>query len=35
VPLTRWRDVNGSRLGLWQMAATPIGLIKIYRRYRR
>jgi dolichyl-phosphate beta-glucosyltransferase len=34
VPLTKWRDVRGSRLGFWQMAATPIGLWKIRQRYR-
>jgi dolichyl-phosphate beta-glucosyltransferase len=35
LPLTRWRDVGGSRLGMSQMAATPIDLLKIQRRYRR
>ena len=35
MPLTRWRDVGGSRLGLRQMAAAPLGLLRIYRRYRR
>jgi dolichyl-phosphate beta-glucosyltransferase len=34
VPLTQWEDVRGSRLGLLQMAATPIGFWKIRRRYR-
>jgi dolichyl-phosphate beta-glucosyltransferase len=35
VPLTRWRDVGGSRLGWSQMLATPVGLWRIYRRYGR
>jgi len=35
VPLSDWRDVRGSRLGFWQMAATPVGLWKIRQRYRR
>jgi len=35
VPLTRWRDVGGSRLGWPQMLATPIGLWRISRRYGR
>jgi dolichyl-phosphate beta-glucosyltransferase len=35
LPLTRWRDVGGSRLGLRQMAATPAGFVAIYRRYGR
>lgn len=34
VPLTKWQDVRGSRLGFWQMAATPVGLWKIRQRYR-
>lgn len=35
VPLTNWQDVRGSRLGFWQMAATPMGLWKIRQRYRQ
>jgi glycosyltransferase involved in cell wall biosynthesis len=35
VPLRRWRDVGGSKLGLLQMAAAPAGLFRIHRRYNR
>lgn len=34
VPLTRWRDVGGSRLGWAQMLSTPFGLLAIRSRYR-
>ena len=33
LPLSRWRDVGGSRLGWMQMAAAPLGLLKIRLRY--
>jgi dolichyl-phosphate beta-glucosyltransferase len=33
VPLRNWRDVDGSKLGPWQMAAAPAGLFRIHRRY--
>ncbi len=33
VPLARWRDVGGSRLRVSQMAAAPIDLLRIRRRY--
>lgn len=35
VPLSRWRDVGGSRLRLPQMLSTPFGLLAIRSRYRR
>jgi glycosyltransferase involved in cell wall biosynthesis len=34
LPLTEWRDVNGSKLGLYDMLAAPIELIWIKIAYR-
>jgi len=33
LPLTKWRDVGGSRLRWMQMAAAPLGLLRIRLRY--
>lgn len=33
VPLTEWREVGGSKLGLAAMTAVPMDLFKIQRRY--
>ncbi len=33
LPLSEWRDVGGSRLRWMQMAATPLGLLRIRLRY--
>jgi dolichyl-phosphate beta-glucosyltransferase len=33
VPLARWRDVEGSKLGWMHMASAPVGLFQIHRRY--
>jgi glycosyltransferase involved in cell wall biosynthesis len=33
LPLSAWRDIGGSRLGWTQMAAAPLGLLSIRRRY--
>jgi dolichyl-phosphate beta-glucosyltransferase len=35
LPLTKWRDVGGSRLRWMQMAAAPLGLLRIRLRYPR
>jgi glycosyltransferase involved in cell wall biosynthesis len=33
VPLTEWREVGGSKLGLAAMMAAPVDLFRIHRRY--
>lgn len=34
VPLSTWRDVDGSKMRARHMAAAPLGLLKIHWRYR-
>lgn len=33
VPLTAWSEVRGSRMNVAQMAAAPLGLLRIHLRY--
>jgi glycosyltransferase involved in cell wall biosynthesis len=35
MPLRSWREVGGSKLGIGHMAAIPVELMRIHRRYNR